>query len=74
MDTGPGPEGSSLTMDCRCSMGSGVEKESGFLIGVVSVDPGDLALDLHSIIFYTEIYSEQGYCSTYDRKIRWDFT
>ncbi len=43
MDSGPGPEGSSLTMDYRCSMGSGVEKEPGVLVDVMSAHLGDLA-------------------------------
>lgn len=46
MKTGSGPEGSSLYMDCRCSMGCGVEDGSGALISVVSVNLGGLAFYL----------------------------
>ncbi len=42
-DNGPGPEGSSPTVDYRCSMGSGVEKGFGVLVSVMSANLGDPA-------------------------------
>ncbi len=54
MEIGSGPEGNSLYMDYRCSMGCGVEKGSGELISVVSANLGDLAF-FDSHIFCGEI-------------------
>ncbi len=42
-ENGPGPEGSSPTVDYRCSMGSGVEKVLGVLRNVMSANLGDPA-------------------------------
>lgn len=54
MDSGPGPEGSSPTMDYRCSEDSGVEEEPGYLTGVVSAHLGDLVLKYH--LYFVHIY------------------
>ncbi len=45
-ENGPGPEGSSPTVDYRCSMGSGVEKVLGVLTNVMSANLGDPAFYL----------------------------
>ncbi len=72
MKIGSGPEGSSLYMDYRCSMGCGVEKGSGSLISVVSANLGDLAFSYLSIPC-RKVDAQQCYGSTYNREKRRGF-